>query len=380
MGADGNAAQESSAPVHPDEILIGYFGPDDPAHPHGGDMWRAAQWAVEEANRRGGYRGKPFRLICGWSDNPWGTGVVKVTRMAYTDRVWAIIGGIDGPSTHLAEQVVAKARLPLLGPASTDRSVNLAHVPWMFSLVPGDHLQAPVLAEAIAARTEGKPFLLISADDHDSHLFTVELRKSLAKRRMVPRFHFEYQRASREIGELTARIKGAKADSAVLIAGARDSARLVVSLRDRGFENVIFGGPGMGRRAFRQEAGAAAEGVVFPLLYEPKKESREFAKAFREHFAMSPDYAAAHAYDAVQLVIAAIGTAGLDRAGIRDALGELSPWTGVTGTVNWDRTGGNTRAVHLGTIRDGRIVRLSEPDRAPAAAPTGATPASPSPP
>ncbi|MHC4741697.1 MAG: hypothetical protein ACYS8Z_07290, partial [Planctomycetota bacterium] len=37
-----------------EEVLIGYFGPTDPCHVRGGDMWRAACLAVEEANRAGG--------------------------------------------------------------------------------------------------------------------------------------------------------------------------------------------------------------------------------------------------------------------------------------------------------------------------------------
>jgi hypothetical protein len=110
--------REERSPANIKEVLIGYFGPR--------------------------YKGLPFRLVAGWSDNPWSSGVSKVVRMAYMDRVWAVIGGIDGPSTHLAEQVAAKARLTLLSPASTDKTVNLANVPWMFSCLPGDHLQMDV--------------------------------------------------------------------------------------------------------------------------------------------------------------------------------------------------------------------------------------------
>ena len=55
--------------------------------------------------------------------------------------------GSTGPSAHLAEQVVAKARLPLVCPVSSDRTANVANVPWMFSVLPGDNAQAPCLAE-----------------------------------------------------------------------------------------------------------------------------------------------------------------------------------------------------------------------------------------
>jgi hypothetical protein len=58
-------------------------------------------------------------------------------------------------------------------------------------------------------------------------------------------------------------------------------------------------------------------------------------------------------------LIDAVRRAGLNRARIRDALVQLSPWAGVTGTIQWDRTGSNVRAVKLATIEDGRIVPLA---------------------
>jgi len=357
--------REKRPPTDIKEVLIGYFGPSTPCHPEAGDMWSAACLAIQKANQAGGYNGIPFRLVAGWSDNPWGSGISKVVRMAYVDKVWAFIGGIDGPSTHLAEQVVAKARLTLLNPACTDKTVNLANVPWMFSCLPGDHLQAPVLANAISLYVGRKDFFFVSATDHDSHLFTVELKKSLTRQQIAPSYHFEFKHSrggSRTAPtELVKRIMKANTDALVVIAGARDSARLISAVRKKGFTGCIFGGPSMGRRRFLEEAhlDEAAEGVIFPLLYIPGKHSDSFEKEFSSRFGSSPDYLAAHTYDAVTLLIAAIRKAGLNRARIRDAVRELSPFAGVTGAIKWDTLGGNSQTVRLGTVRAGRVVSAS---------------------
>jgi hypothetical protein len=55
-------------------------------------------------------------------------------------------------------------------------------------------------------------------------------------------------------------------------------------------------------------------------------------------------------------LVAAVRKAGLNRARIRDAVAELAPYSGVTGMVQWDRLGSNTRAVALGTIKGARVV------------------------
>jgi len=336
-------------------VLLGYFGPNDPADPQSGHMWCAAQLAVEEANRQGGYHGKNFRLLAGWSKNPWGTGVAQVAQMVYRDKVWAIIGGVDGASTHLAEQIVAKARLPLISPGCTDKTVNLVNLPWMFSCLPPDPPQALILVDAIQARVGKRPFVLVSGADHDSRCFVAELKKQFARQQLAPRFHFEMKPTNSKIEPLTERITAVDADAVVLIAGPHDSARLVRALRDARFAGNFFGGPSMGHHRFLREAREAAEGVLFPLLYSRSEVSEGFEQAFHERYGATPDYAAAHTYDAVRLTISAINRAGLNRARIGDAIRDLSPWPGVTGSIAWSPTGGNSRPVHLGTIRNAQV-------------------------
>lgn len=352
--------REELPPVDINEVLIGYFGPSTSSDPEYGDMWSAASLAIEQANKSGGYKGLPFRLVPGWSGNPWGTGISKVVRMAYVDKVWAVIGGIDGPSTHLAEQVAVKARLAVLSPASTDKTVNLANVPWIFSCLPGDHILAPVLADSIASHIEKKPFLLVSAVDHDSHLFTVELVKYLVQRQLVPAYHLEFNPNEININKLSETIISINADTLVLIADARNSAQITRTIREKNFTGLIFGGPCMGQQSFLEQVGQKTDGLIFPLLFSPGKSSNSFEEKFVCRFGHHPDYLAAHTYDTVNLLITAIRQAGLNRALIRDKIKDLSPWQGVTGSIQWDSLGSNCRSIRLGTIRNGRLEPLSK--------------------
>jgi branched-chain amino acid transport system substrate-binding protein len=320
------------------EVSIAFFGPADPSHPQGGQIWQGANLAIEEANRAGGYRSLPFRLVSAWTGNPWTGGAAALIRLTYTQRIWAIIGGIDGSTTHLAEQVLPKALLTLVNPAATDRSIHTANVPWMFSCVPGDHKLAPLISHEL--RQRGTPFVLLSATDHDSRAFLSQLKLALERDRLAPILHVEFDAVTAKAEEAAGRIASSGAGAAVILADAPTSAAVIKAARAGGFKGTILGGPWIARAA----AEPGLDGVLYPVL-------GNIPPAFRAKFAAryggKPDYAAAHAYDAAGIVIAAVREAGLNRARIRDAVQALSPYPGVTGTIQWDPSGQNQRPVSL---------------------------------
>lgn len=337
------------------EVVLGWFGPGDPAHPEFGDFWRGAVLALEAENAAGGYRGKPFRLVPSWSESPWAAAVVDVTRTVYERGAWAVIGGVDGTTTHLAVQIALKSHFLLLSPGSTDISADRANVPWLFSLPPSDERQATLLVEGLAKAAAGGSFVVAAATDHDSHATLVAARREMASRRLTPETIVEFAADEADIAPLAARLVASRPRAVLVLAPSRAAGRLVAAVRGAGFHGTILGGATAARAAFRRAAGPAAEGVVAPLPAEPGPAWRTFAPAYEARWEEPPDDAAAHAYDAVRLAAQAVRRAGLNRARIRDAVRALAPWPGASGTVSWNALGRNERAVALGSWRDGRL-------------------------
>jgi ABC-type branched-subunit amino acid transport system substrate-binding protein len=324
-------------------------------------MWSAAQLAIDKANRQGGYRGLPFRLVPIWSQNQWGSGIAELARSIYTDNLWAIIGSVDGPSTHLAEQLVVKARLTLINPISSDKTVNLANVPWMFSCLPGEHLQVPVLAEGIAEAGCRDRVTLVSGTDHDSRVFARELMNHLPGTGLRLGHHFDLDSRQDHYSVLVDQILDADSQVVIVLAGPSESALVVKQLRSNGYKGRIFGGPQMGRADFLREAGWAALGVTFPKLVSIPDQDLVGRKFEQESAALS-DYRGFQTYDAITLLTDAIKKAGLNRARIRDAVRDLSPWQGISGTIVWDALGQNKRQVQLATILNSHFENLRHPE------------------
>ena len=182
--------RDDAAPAGLTEVRLGYFGPSDETDPEGGSFWRGASLAVSDANADGGCDGLPLRLVPAWSASPWSAGIALLTRAVFEQRVWAVVGSIDGAASHLAEQVAAKALVTVVSPGSTDETVNMANVPWMFSGLPSDAAQAPVLGRALLAAAGD--YVLVTATDHDSRAAAVEMRAWLSRQAHGPSLEVEF--------------------------------------------------------------------------------------------------------------------------------------------------------------------------------------------
>ena len=274
------------------EVVIGWFGPGDPSHPDFGDYWRGATLALEQENSAGGYRGKPFRLEAAWSESPWKAGILEVTRLVYDRGAWAVIGGVDGTTTHLAAQLALKAHFLLLSPGSTDATADHANVPWLFSLPPSDDAIAATLAAALALPEGGGSFAIAAATDHDSHATLVALRRALGVRRMAPAAVVELPGEDADVAASVAQVLASRPQRLAVVAPPRLAARLVRAARAAGFEGRVLGGPGLARRAFARAAGDYAERVLAPSLAEPLLDSA-FSRAYETRWGEPADAAAA---------------------------------------------------------------------------------------
>jgi hypothetical protein len=285
--------RDEAAPAEFAEVPVGFFGPEDAAHELGGSIYMGLALALEEANAAGGYQGKPFRLISRWSDNPWRSGASAVVKLAYVDRVCAIFGGIDGATTHLAEQVVAKALLPLIDPASWDESVNHANVPWMFSCAPG----GVKLARRMLGLMGGAEFTLVAGTDHDSRYLAGEVLKAAGGR--VKR-RVDVAAGAKELGQ-------AVDGPVMLVAGALETRALAGTLAG----NRVVAGPCGRSRLCR------GLGLESPELHAA---DAGLTSRLEKRFSQAADDFSLLAYDAGRLAVQAVREAGMNRALIRDRL------------------------------------------------------------
>jgi branched-chain amino acid transport system substrate-binding protein len=338
------------------EVVIGWFGPADPQHADFGPAWRGATLALEQENAAGGYRPRregaaavPFTLAPAWSESPWKAGVSDLLRVVYGRRAWAVIGGVDGTTTHLAVQLALKSRFLLLSPGSTDVTADRANVPWLFTLAASDEVYAAALTRLMQQRP-GARAGIVAATDHSSHATLVAVRDAMTARGLGPDVLVEVDpEAELDIAALMARLSAARCDVLVVLASPSQSGALVKRVRDAGFTGTIAGGPSTSSSAFVRAAGTSARGVLFPSSTDRGTGGIAFTREYERRWGVTPDEPATLAYDAVTIVVDAVRTAGLNRVRIRDAVRARSGRTGATGVIRWDARGRAERQVEMVT-------------------------------
>src|SRR5450756_997939 len=103
------AGRELHAPVDLKEVRIGFLGPlsGSVMVPQGIQMLQGATLAMEEANKKGGYKGIPFVLMPHNDAGLWGAAANEVVKMD-DEKVWIFMGSIDDIVSHVALRAALK--------------------------------------------------------------------------------------------------------------------------------------------------------------------------------------------------------------------------------------------------------------------------------
>jgi ABC-type branched-subunit amino acid transport system substrate-binding protein len=386
------AGRDVPEPTNLTEVRIGFFGPvaPNPESIFGERMLHGAQLAVEEANARGGYGGKPFRLMQhndydNWQaktvygdDRPtdptiWGSASNEVVKMVYDDQDWAIFGSISSESTHIALRVALRAEIPIVNSASTDPTIPETYIPWYFTDLQDDRVQSLTLARHIFTELGLKRVALLRINNRYGRFGVPKFRDAARRLGHPVVIEQKYFAGDKDFSKQLHVIQSSRADAIVLWADQAQAAAILKQMRAAGMKQRVFGAYRTLGPELLAQAGAAAEGFEAVFPYDPTRNDPrwvEFNKRFEARFNRPPEQFAALAYDAMNMLLDSICKAGLNRARIHDALGNIEQYDGVTGPMVFDPNLKNVAPMYLGTVHNGVVTyRVASMEKDAPAAP-----------
>ncbi|MGA2115499.1 MAG: ABC transporter substrate-binding protein [Bryobacteraceae bacterium] len=358
-----NGAARDAVTLKPqdvDEVRIGFLGPieNHPDQALGQMMLNGARLAVEEANARGGYGGKPFRLMIHNDQALWGASSNEIVKMVYDEKVWAMLGSLGADSTHIALRVSLKAELPIVNSASTDPTIPETIVPWYLTTIQDDRVQSYTLARRIYTDLGLTRVALLRVNDRYGRFGVLKFRDAARRLGHPVVIEQKYLPGSTDFRRSLGIIADSGAQAIVIWGDQAPTAAILQQMRELKMTQRVFGSYRSMGDTLLSAAGAAAEGMEAVFPYDPTRDDplwTSFRSRFAKRFDRQPEVFASLAYDTMNVLLAAICRAGLNRGKIRDALAGLEGYKGVTGQMVFDPNSKNVVPLYLATVHNGGI-------------------------
>ena len=358
-------------PKHVESVKIGFIGPimktvsvatGGASHeePLGLKMLQGARLAIEHANANGGYRGSgiPYELVVKNDNGLWGASGSEIIDLAYKDKVWAIVGTIDGANSHIAIRVALKIEIPMMNTGDTDPTFIETNIPWVFRNITDDRTMCYLLADFAFKKLGLTKIAALRAGNRYGRMSIDEFRDGARRLGFPFATEMQYRLGDTDYTTQLKRIQDLKPDAVITYGNSYESALVLKQMREMGMDQWYFGSDRMVTQEFLDIVGDKAGKVAAGYPYNPtSKDDRhvQFIEAFKERFGAEPETYAGHAYDGIEMLVQAIEEAGLNRALIRDTLAEMTNFHGVTGIKEMDAVFSNRSSACLAIVEDGEF-------------------------
>jgi branched-chain amino acid transport system substrate-binding protein len=349
------------------------FAVTGPASFLGGPEARSAEMAVARINREGGINGEQVELIVKDSAGSPEKAVSFAKQLIEEERVVAIIGPSTSGESMAVKKIAEDGRTLLISCAAAEVIVDPV-ARYVFKTPQKDSFAArKIFAEM--QRQSITTIAVASGNDGFGKAGKEQLEK------LAPEFGIQvalsetYDSKATDLSALVAKMKANPAIQAVVNWSVAPAQAIIAkNMRQGNWRVPLFQSHGFGNIRYAEAAGAAAEGIIFPcglLLVAESLPDTHPQKALlmqykTEYETLHKEEASAfggYAYDALNMLAAAVRTGGTDRARVRDALEGLKNFSGVGGVFSFspeDHNGLDIDSFAMMTVKDGRFILYQE--------------------
>jgi branched-chain amino acid transport system substrate-binding protein len=326
---------------------------------YGNDFKRSVTMVLDRVNRMGGIHGKMVELVISDSRGDPKESVLIADKFVADPSVIAEIGDFSSSSCMAAAPIYEKADMTQLSPTAshmdfTKKGRN------MFRVVATQGYEGPYNARW-AVKDLGKKRLATIYINNDwgvdaNKYFTQEARnlgaEIVAEEAFVP--------GEKDFTAILTKLKGLKPDLIYLPTFYADAAAILNQAKRMRFQPVVMANSSLFSQKTIELGGDAVEGIIIPANYfsaDPRPAAQEFTREYQAHYGAVPNQFAALAYDAANLMVAALHKVGVeDRSQVKYGLESLRGFQGATGSISYANGHDPEKELVRITIKNGEWV------------------------
>jgi branched-chain amino acid transport system substrate-binding protein len=343
--ADGARAQEKT-------IKIGALFPmSGPGSYFGAQDKQGVELALEQLNKTGvdGYK-----FSVQYEDSSCGPlpATQAAKRLLEQFKPDVVIGEECSDATLAVMPIIEAAKVPLLNAGSSAIKVTEPGNPWTFRIMPNEVMQGVNIAENAYKRLNARSAVLLFENTNAGIGNAKVFNETFTKLGGTILAEIGFGRDVNDFTSIATRVAGlGKIDVVPTYTLEGQGLKITQALAQAG---VTKGGGGQAIQlgtiwlpfGFEKKAGNAALGYIRIVQFDPtdpRPQVRDFVGAFKAKYDADPTHLNAHAYDQIMLIADVVKRGGKDAQSIRDTLAATKAFSGVTGSVEFDKTNQNLK-------------------------------------
>jgi len=351
-------------------IKIGaIFSVTGPAAFLGAPEEKTARMFIDQLNAKGGLLGAKLELVLKDSAASSEKTVSFAKQLIEEEKVLAIIGPSTSGETLAIKNLCEENKMLLISCAAAETIVNPV-ARYVFK-TPQKDSQAVIWIYR-TMKDKGITKIAVLSSNSGFGAAGKKQLEDIAKTEGIEIVANEvYDRAATDLTDVLTKVKSAAGVQAVVNWSIEPAQSLVAkNMKQIGLDVPLFQSHGFGNRKYAEQAGVAAEGILFPAgrllvvdeLPRTHPQRRLLAAYKRDYEALYKEDVSTfggHAYDALLIITEAIRKAGsTDRDKVRDAIENLKGLVGTAGIFNFsptDHTGLALDAFEMLTVKGGKF-------------------------
>ena len=263
-----------------------------------------------------------------------------------------MVGDECSDATLAVMPVVEQAKVPLLNAGSSSIKITDPGNAWTFRIMPNEVMQGVDIATNAYKRLNAKTAVLLyentNAGIGNAKVFG-DTFKSLGGQILAD---IGFGRDVNDFTAIATRIAGlGKVDAIPTYTLEGQGLRITQALAQAG---VTRGGGGSSIQlgtiwlpfGFEQKAGKAALGYVRIVQFDPADQRdvvKNFVQTFKTKYNQNPTHINAHAFDQILVIADVVRRGAADAQSIRDTMATTKNFSGVTGSVEFDKSNQNIK-------------------------------------
>lgn len=341
VGWGGEAAAQSKDP-----IKIGAFlAVTGPASFLGDPELKTLNMLIEDLNKGGGVMGRKIQLIHYDTEGDAKKAQTFAKRLIENDKVDAIVGGSTTGDTMAAVPLIEAAGVPFMSLGGAVVVIDPIKK-WTFKTPHTDKMACAKIFEDMKKRGTTKIAMISGAGAFDKSM-QAQCKGIAADWGIEILADENYGAKDTDMTPQLTKIKNTAGVQAVLNCGFGQGPAIVTkNYRQLGIPQPFYQSHGVGSKQYIELSGAAANGVRLPsaaLLVADKLPGNDpqkivaltYKKNYEARFKSEVSTFGGHAYDGLQIVLAAMVRAGsTDKAKVRDEIEKTHGYVGTGGIVN----------------------------------------------